>query len=98
MNTKILIYTIAHLALAILFVFLALGASGYGFKDNWSILNYIYIYTSIIGAAILTFPLWVLSFLNAPTWLTYLAIPTQIVISYSQVKLFIYLKHNYAKT
>jgi hypothetical protein len=88
---KIASYTALHFALAVVFWFLAFGATGLGFKDDWSVWDYIYTSLSFGGAATLTFPLWLLTLLKLPEWVTYLFIPMQIVISFLQVKLFIYL-------
>jgi hypothetical protein len=64
---------------------------GLGFKDDWSSLDYIYTFLSVGGAATFTFPLWLLSFVEFPEWVTYLFIPMQIISSYLQVKLIIYM-------
>lgn len=42
---------------------------------------------SITGAAILTFPVWLVTFLPLPDWLIYLLLPFQVSVSFLQVKL-----------
>lgn len=92
LKAKIVSLTTLHFGIACLFIFLAIGATGYGFKNAWGLFDYFYVFISIGGAAILTFPLWLILYIpDMPGWLFYLGIPAQIVISYSQVILVIFL-------
>ena len=91
-KTKLVKLVIFHSMLAGVFMLLALGATGLGFKDNLSAFDYFYMFFSVGGAAILTFPIWVVSFIpKVPEWVFYTLIPIQIAISYFQVKLAVYI-------
>ena len=89
---KIALYTALHFFVACVFWFLAfIAVMGLGFKDEWSVFDYILSILSFSGAAILAFPVWVLSFLEPPFKSIYIMLPLQVAVSYFQVYLIFYL-------
>jgi len=91
LSKKLFLYTALHFLLAVIFSFLAFGATGYSFKDNWEALDYIFVYASWLGSAILTFPIWIVLLLRIPLWAEYLLPLAQVLVSYSQVRAFTFL-------
>jgi len=66
---------------------MAMGATGYGFSSNISFLEQTYIWISFFGAAVLTFPLCFLVFLDIPNWMASIVVPAQVIVSFGQVAL-----------
>ena len=102
MINRIAIYTIAHLVLAIVFWLLAAGATGLGFKDDWSGLDYLYYLLSLVGVYIFALPTWLLLSTELPVWGNYLIFPLQILYSFISVNILLFLielyrSHNKAR-
>jgi len=95
MINRIAIYTIAHLVLAIVFWLLAAGATGLGFKDDWSAFDSIYYVLSFLGVYIFALPSWMLLSTELPVWGNYLILPLQILYSFISVNIFLFLAELY---
>lgn len=98
-NERIISYTIIHLIVVIVFWTLLAGVIGLGFKDDWSMFDHAYALFASWGTWILSFPTWWLTMQDLPSWFIYLYIPIQVVSSFIQVSIFLYVcalfkKHN----
>jgi hypothetical protein len=88
---KITLYTIIHLGAAFVLWLLLLGVTGYGFKDELSVFDYVYSSLVILSAGIFTFPVWPITMLDIPIWGYYLLVPLQVLSSFIQVNVFLFL-------
>ena len=95
---KITLYTGLHFIVAVVSSFLLFGvALGFGFnpeKLGFFELSFAFGVTALTG--ILTFPVWCFTIFELPTWLSYLVIPLQLIVSFVQVNIFLYLWELYA--
>ncbi len=90
--TKITLCTVAHFLVACSLWFLTLTVSlGLGFKSDWTIWDHIYSFAVVNGTKALSFPLWYLVGLDLPGWVKNFYIPGQLLISFVQVSLALYL-------
>jgi hypothetical protein len=102
MFNRITIYTTAHLILGVVFWILIAGATGLGFKGEWSSFDYIFYSFSLVGVHIFALPTWLLLSIELPEWGNYLIIPLQILYSFISVNVILFLielyqSHNKAR-
>ena len=102
MVNRIALYTVVHLVLAVVFWLLVAGATGLGFKDDWSAFDFIYYSLSILGIYIFALPAWLLMSAELPVWWNYIILPLQILYGFISVNVFLFLielyrSHNKAR-
>lgn len=95
---KIYIYTAVHFVLAVVSSFLLFGVVlGFGFNlEKLGAVEYTYGFVIAAVAIVFTFPVWCLTLLELPSWFGYLIFPLQLLVSFLQVNIVLFLWRLYA--
>ncbi|MBB5213309.1 hypothetical protein [Microbulbifer hydrolyticus] len=85
---KVVILTIFHfVAVCLLWAGALVVALGFGFEENWGVLEYSATGFIASGLAIMALPTWVIASFGPPDWAYIPLVSLQLVISYLEVKI-----------